>query len=301
MGYSSGRKYYKSYNHQGKNHIPVGPPIAPAIISRGELFEPRLKNLVGGTRESENAWVSVRVTGRIGAIHRKVLDSIFAENLGERDVGTGGKEIVIAPYTICVLAKVARNPQWLLGILDDMRQVTIEITDKNSGLRHWGSIINEVWEVKTRAKMPNANLGFADRKLYCVQISAAWMRIFDTSLVVRYKSALRDLHTIENGAAYMLALHILTHGKGYFDVEHVLEAIGATQGISARAVEKTIRAVVAEEEGEGEKRGEKKLRLSKLGMKLYKDPNSSRLMICYNPRSDVRFQLPPAQNAPEAV
>ena len=145
--------------------------------------------------------------------------------------------------------------------------------------------------------MPNANFGFTERKLYCVQISAAWMRIFDTSLVVRYKSALSDLHAIENGGVYMLALHILTHGRGYFDVEHVLEAIGATQGISTRAVEKTIRAVVAEEEGE-DKRGEKKLRLSKLGMKLYNSQDSGRLMICYNPRSDVRFQLPPA---PESV
>ena len=61
--------------------VPVGPAIAPAVISRGPVFQPKFKNLKPETMEWETPWAVVTVTGRLGGIHRKVLDAIFASAL----------------------------------------------------------------------------------------------------------------------------------------------------------------------------------------------------------------------------
>ena len=126
--------------------VPVGPPIAPAVISRGPVFQPRFKNLRTETIKWETPWVEVTVTGRIGGIHRKVLDAIFGANLGERAVSGGARLFAVDPYQIARVAGIAHHPHWLLKILKDMQDADVTLKDKSTGLRHWAHIISEVQE-----------------------------------------------------------------------------------------------------------------------------------------------------------
>lgn len=48
-----------------KRSGPVGPAIAPAILSRGPVFQPRFKNIQTDQYTSETAWATVTVAGRL--------------------------------------------------------------------------------------------------------------------------------------------------------------------------------------------------------------------------------------------
>lgn len=261
--------------------VPAGPPIAPAVISRGPVFQPRFKNIQNGTYTWETPWAKITVSGRLGGIHRKVLDAIFAESLGQKAVEGGARLFAIDPYQIAKAAGVAHHPHWLLTILRDMHDADVTIMDKVTGLRHWSHIVSEVQESKKRAPQPGgARRG--DRALYIITISAGWMKIFDTSLVVKYRNALPTLGRIESGAVHALALHILTHSGGAFKAEEVLKIVGAiTPETSDRHRRRLIQEITAETD-----------RLSHLGMQLYYHTDTNCLMIAYTPTGDVHTQNP---------
>lgn len=84
-----------SISHPGNRNVPVGPPIAPAILSRGPVFQPRFKNIQPGSFTWETPWAVVTVEGRLGGIHRKVLDAIFAEPIKSKRIESGGQMMVI--------------------------------------------------------------------------------------------------------------------------------------------------------------------------------------------------------------
>jgi len=85
-------KCFKSSSVRAHRNIPVGPPIAPVITSRVPLFQPTFKRLANvGAVTQETPWGSVTVEGRLGEIHRKVLDAIFADHL--RSAGFAADQI----------------------------------------------------------------------------------------------------------------------------------------------------------------------------------------------------------------
>ena len=259
--------------------VPVGPPIAPAVVSRCPVFQPRFKNLRTETIKWETPWAEVTVTGRIGGIHRKVLDAIFASNLGERPVAGGARLFAIDPYQIARVAGIAHHPHWLLKILKDMQAADVTIVDKVTKMRHWAHIISEVQESKKRAAQPGGALP-GDRPLYIVTISAGWMKIFDTTLVVKYRNVLPVLSQIESGAVHALGLHILTHSGGNFDADSVLTTIGAiTPNTSDRQRRRLLQDIVKETD-----------RLAQLGIQLYR--NGTNLLLAYTPTGDVHTQAP---------
>lgn len=264
-----------------RDTIPVGPPIAPAIISRVPVFQPSFKRLALATMTHETPWGTVTVQGRLGGVHRKVLDAIFADNIKAHRLDTGACAFLIDPYRIEKTANIAANPRWLLGIFEDMRQARVELFDKITGLRHWAGILSEYHESpRARAHLPGGALT-GDRPLYAVVISSAWMRVYDTSLIVKYKRLLPEINAIREGAVHAFVLHVLTHEAGIFRVDEALAHIGAFRaGTSDRHRRRIRAALVAESD-----------RLEALGIHIYTGPGD-KLMASYHPRPEVHFQNP---------
>ena len=266
---------------------PVGPGIAPAIISRVPVFQPRFKNLQNTTIAAETSWGSVKVVGKIGGIHRKVLDALFATALDtfrhESRHESGAMALLVDPYLVAKTAGVAMgHPQWLYGILEDMRVARVELYDKTTGGRHWAGIVSEVND-RSSARVPlPGGCKQGDRPLWRVTISSAWMRIYDTSFVLRYRNALPTLGQLTSGATHALALHILTHSGGSYDVESVLRTVGVPWDSLSRRRQHQLMAEITRE----------KDHLSALGMELYRQQGTHQLMINYRPNGDVHAQNP---------
>ncbi len=269
-------------SHHGKRAVPVGPPIAPAVISRGPVFQPRFKNIQPGSFSWETPWAVVTVEGRLGGIHRKVLDAIFAEPIKSKQIESGAQMMVIDPYRIAKLTGATKShPQWLKTVLRDMQNAHVTILDKaTTGLHYWGHIISDIWESKKSAEMPGGAL-VGDRPLFVVTISPGWMQIYDTSLVVRYRNELSTLADIKSGAVHAAALHILTHSSGSFDVAEVLRVVGVGwDDISSRRQNQILQEVERDAE-----------QLKKLGMHLYRQAVTAKLMISYQPTGEVHGEF----------
>jgi len=260
--------------------VPVGPAIAPALLSRVPLFDPTFRRAIASTVTAETPWGRVKRVGRITETHRKILDALFATALDRHCLATGAMALLIDPYRVSKVAHVAHNPQWLRRMLLELRVVEITL-ETPAGARYTGGIISELYESPTRRDMPGGALR-GDRPLWVVTISAAWMRMYDAEIVVKYRNILPVLNGLTSGAVHALALHILSHsGSGVYDVESVLHYVGAwREDMSLRAKRGLLREVEAEAE-----------RLGQLGMAVYRRADGP-LMIAYHPRPDVQVQGP---------
>ncbi|MGB4064330.1 MAG: hypothetical protein WBK19_10950 [Azonexus sp.] len=231
-----------------KNHgYSNNPVIAPAILSRLAIFSSSLHNIQESEVEIENTWGKVKVSGRLGGVHRRILDSSFAVAEDRKEMQTGQVALLIDPYKLSKVSKVKLSSTWLDKIFRDMRVATVTGHGRN-GERFEGGIISEWKEAKKKAKLPGGMLQ-GERSFRVLIVSAAWMRIYDTSLVMRYKSLLPTLHEISNGAAYSLALLVITHREFNQPLEKALRDIRALRdGMSDRAcrkVKKTVRDELA--------------------------------------------------------
>lgn len=219
-----------------------GKPISPVIVSRAPIFQPRFKHLQNGTMEAETEWAKVKVTGKLGAQHRKILDAIFAEYVDLRR-SSGTAIFIVDPYRIAKIAGVTPNPRRIREVLEDMRVAQIEIFDKRSGDLHVAGIVSEFVVTKKTVDGPG---GFCqERPLLKVTISAGWMKIWESGLIGYYRDVLPILGEIPSGATYMVALHMLTHrGASNYGLDTILQIIGAYDGITSEARKSQIRKEV---------------------------------------------------------
>ena len=283
QGHGKNLKFYrKYYKNPRKRQVPVGPAIAPVIVSRIPVFQPKFKNLNTGTWTWETAWGTVTVSGRLGALHRKVLDAIFAEPIKTKRIKESGAQMmVIDPYQVEKLAGVAHHPQWLKTILRDMQQANVTIINKITGVQYWGHIISDIWLSQHPAEMPGGALT-GQRALFVVTISPGWMQIYDTSIVMKYRNVLPVLASLESGATYAMILHVLTHSGGCFAVDDVLQTVGVPWPSMSRQRRHAILREVRDADPQ----------LQKLGMELYIQ-SDGRLMVSYHPTGDITFANPP--------
>ena len=260
-----------------KRRVPVGQPMAPAIVSRAPVFQPFFRNVKAGTFTGETAWATTTVTGRLGGIHRKVLDAMFANPVTYRDLSNGTREMVIDPYRTAKTAGVAvGKPDWLRTILRDMERAKVTLVDKQTRLCHEAHILADVWDPKDRVKQPGGAL-VGDRPLFGVTVSAEWMGLLSTSLVVKYRNVLPTLSQIQSGVVHAAALHVLTHSGGSFDVDKLLTIIGVTASKERRR--RLVQQFMTEVAN-----------LERLGMQVYRHRDDARLMIAYTPTGDVHVQ-----------
>ena len=284
QGHGKNLKFYrKYYKNPRKRQVPVGPAIAPALISRTAVFQPKFKNIQNGTWTWATAWGTVTVSGRLGALHRKVLDAIFASAIKTKRIPeTGGQMMVIDPYRVAKLTGTSKShPQWLKTILQDMQNATVAIVNKTNGDQYWGHIISDIWLSQHPAEMPGGALT-GQRALFVVTISPGWMQIYDTSIVMKYRNVLPVLASLESGATYAMILHVLTHSGGCFAVDDVLQTVGVPWPSMSRQRRHAILREVRDADPQ----------LQKLGMELYIQ-SDGRLMVSYHPTGDITFANPP--------
>ncbi len=232
-----------------KSTRPVGPVIAPAIISRVPTFQPTFRR--GQPRGMDATWTtpwgSVRVAGRLTEIHRKVLDAIFSDNEGEFEMETGAKAFLVDPYRLAKAAQVGQNTQWLKSIMEDMRVAVVHIVDTHTGLEHHAGIVSEYLVSSQHASQPGGALT-GDRSLMVATISAAWMRIHHMSLTVHYRNLLPIVNTAQHGATHALALHVLSNATYNRALVQALTDIGALrEGMTDRGQRKVIAEVLEEQ------------------------------------------------------
>jgi len=261
---------------QKKSHPPVGPPIAPAIISRVPVFQPTFKRGKTGIWKWETAWGTATVEGRLTGIHRKVLDAMFGSCVDSWRVATGAVTLLIDPYKVVTLAGIAKDNKRLRALMEEMRvaKVTIEASDGKTWFQ--AGIVSEI-----RISGVDSDDG---RDQWLVTISATWMNIFDTSLVVRYRNFLPTLAGIRSSTVHAIALHVLSHQEGYYDVEDLLKRVGAWPNEALkpesfkRLVRKRFEALDTHEKI-----------LEELGMSLYTDKQGKQ-MLRYVPPVGVGVQ-----------
>jgi len=205
---------------------------------------------------------------------------MFGSAIKSRRLDTGALVLVVDRYKIVKLAGVTNKQKWLWDILGDMREAKVEIYDNTTHMTHQGGIVSEFGKSEKYT---------ADgRELWAVTISAAWMRIYDTSLVVRYRNLLPILSRIWSGHVHAMALHVLTHKEGYFDLTEVLKRISAwpDENLKPESFKRQVRRLFEAIEGEEKLLGE-------LGMTLYIE--QGKRMLHYVPPVGIGVQ----QGSPE--
>lgn len=270
---------HPSRTGSGPKAAPAGPMVAPVIISRVPTFQPtfRRDQPQGMDYTVTTQFGTVRVAGRLTETHRKVLDAVFTTALAEYDLVTGAKAFLVDPYKIAVMAHVNHKPQWLKTIMEDMRVAVVHIVDKHAGLEYHAGIVSEYVESSRRAKLPGGALN-GERPLMVATISPAWMRIYRTSLTMRYRQLLPIINQARSGATHALALHVLTNQQYNRSLAQTLTEIGAwREGMSARGKRKVV-ATVREEQP----------LLDELGIQIRDG------MVYYRQHSEVHFALPDA-------
>ncbi|NDP46842.1 MAG: hypothetical protein GZ085_00350 [Sulfuriferula multivorans] len=192
-----------------------GPAVAPVIASRVPIFAPSLKAVKESEWEGITPWGQVKVVGRIGGIHRRLLDTMFAYAIKTRRNRNGSVDLLIDPYQIRKIAG-GSGVAWIKKHLRDLRDAHVSI----DGDREGGSIVSDWQDSKKTVAFPvgivsvkngEREVEATTRTLLVVTVGAVWMRIYDCTMAVRYRPLLPTLHCMRNGAAYMLALHVITH------------------------------------------------------------------------------------------
>lgn len=228
-----------------------GPAVAPVLASRLPIFASSLKTVQESEWEGITPWGSVRVTGRIGGMHRRLLDTMFAHATKARRNRNGSIDLLIDPYLIRKIAG-GSGKGWIEQRLAELSEAKVRINGGKEG----GSIIAEWQDAAKTAAFP-AGLTTAKhggqvvaahaRTLLIVTVGAVWMRIYDHTLAVKYSNLLPLLHSIKSGAAYALALHVITHREYNTQLDDALRHVRAIRdGMTERAVRKVRAAVMGE-------------------------------------------------------
>jgi len=270
---------HASQTGSGPKAAPAGPMIAPVIISRVPTFQPTFRRgqAQGMDHTVTTQFGTVRVAGRLTETHRKILDAIFTTALAEYDLATGAKAFLVDPYKIAAMAHVDHKPQWLKTIMEDMRVAVVHIVDKHAGLEYHAGIVSEYVESSRRAKLPGGALN-GERPLMVATISSAWMRIYRTSLTMRYRQLLPIINQARSGATHALALHVLTNKQYNRSLVQTLTEIGALrEDMSARGQRKVFATVLAEQ-----------LLLNALGIQIREG------IVYYQQHAEVHFASPDA-------
>lgn len=201
---------------------------APVLASRCPVFSPSIRQ--GKTDwKVTTKWGSASVVGNITQTHRGILDAIFANAIDTKMTNTGAVEILFDPYTIAKATHSSRDYKWLAdrrdSIFRDMQVASVEIIE-DDGCRHVGGIISEWRESKRRVAMPGGAFA-GDRALMAVTISAAWMKLYSSTLTVGYRDLIPAISSLNSGVLQALVRFCLTHREINMCLDEVLMHIGA--------------------------------------------------------------------------
>lgn len=205
---------------------------APVLASRCPVFAPSIRQ--GMTDWSiETPFAIATVKGKLTQIHRNLLDAACAFAIDYRTLENGALEVLVDPYTIATKTGSSRDYKWLESKLHDMKVADVDIVDLKNDLRHHGGIVSEWREAKRRVPMPGGKLT-GDRPLLAITISAAWMRIYSSTLTVQYKDLIESIARLPSGVQQALVRYCLTNRELNKQLESVLVEIGAITPATSR-------------------------------------------------------------------
>jgi len=220
---------------------------ALVIHSRVPVFWPSLRRSGGMEWTWETPWGTVSLSTKHRGLtgqHRRILDALFAYALDTHRLDTGAMVLLVDPYRVDQ-ATNGGGTTWLRSLLEDLKHADVIIQERN-GTRWCGSIVSEWKEAKATRQLPGGAL-IGERQLWAITISAAWMHAFDNSLVVQYRELLPILHGLRCGAAYALALMVLTHRECSMQLADALRHVMAIRlDMTDRARRKVIGEVMKE-------------------------------------------------------
>ena len=266
-------------------------PTAPVIISRVPVFQPTFRRAYGPRGiELKTSWGTVKVEGKLTETHRKVLDAIFTGNLDSWRDHNGDCLFLVDPYKIAKIADLDDNPTALLELTREMMRAQIDLYDNATSKRTICAIVSKVTMANQKAQMPGGYFN-GERNLWVVKISAEWMAIYNSGMVMRYKDLLPVLNRIQSGAVHALALHVLTHCDvvEHFVVDDLLTRVGAFRDEMTGSAKRKVRQCVRESQ----------TILAKLGMRLY--DGNGKLMLEYRQNERVRFEQRTCPAQPKSV
>ncbi len=226
------------------------PCIASVLASRVAIFHATKKSIHGAeeTWEAKTKWGSVAVRGRLTQTHRSVLDAIFAFPLASSRYMENGKPgpavFLISPYQIAKKAGVdPTKRKWLEDvILEELRVASVVLKNEDGETLHAGGIVSE-WH--RDEKFEHRGI-VGETSLIRITISAAWMKLMDETLGVRYAHLVEKIGKIHNGPTQALIRFLITHNKANYKLKEALAWIGAIRPeMTRQAVSKTIKDVVA--------------------------------------------------------
>jgi hypothetical protein len=214
----------------GKNLMTI-----PVLANRCPVFAPSIK--AGKTNWSVTTpYGSVSVMGDITQTHHNILDAIFGFALDSRTFQSGAVEVLVDPFIVTSKTGSCRDYKWLDSVLEDMKKSMVRLKDNNGG-EHVGGIVSE-WR-KTKEKgvvvpLPGGCMKGV-RTLLAVTISAAWMRLYNTTLTVGYRDLIPAISALKSGVAQALVRFCLTHRVVNMKLDEVLQHIGAIEETTKQA------------------------------------------------------------------
>ena len=276
---------------------------APVAASRGLVFAPT-------TREPKTDVVvsgrfgKARISGDIGLTHRRLLDAAFTSAIEQHQAQTGQLALLVDPYRLAKSMGAENKKCWLESLFEDMRKAKIEGVGKD-GEAFQGGIISEWRDAKDTRPMPAGALqpqGGAvptERTLKVLIISHAWMRIYNSELLVNYKPLLPKLNKIRCAAAYAIALLVLTHREYNKTLDEALTEVGALALCNSERARRKLRQDVLEEAGRVWRKKNKATgeleevvsdHFAELGIEIRANG-----VVFYRQHDEVRFRAPKAE------
>jgi hypothetical protein len=205
-------------------------PTSTAHQSRLQLYQ-WTRRPIDIVRNIETSWGSGTVDGKIGQGHADVMESILAKCYSYQITETGLMQVLVDPYKVRVSAggEIPLGGAQLDNQITDLMKVVIDIRINKTDTRIKGHMIDKVAESTMKAKTRTlTSFGGDERKMWCVDIPADFVRIFFADHGLYYDPApIAMLHT---GIAQAVARHIATHGKqpnGGWILDKLITAVGA--------------------------------------------------------------------------
>lgn len=286
---------------------------APVVASRGVVFAPTTRNpktdvVVTGK------FGEARIRGDIGITHRRFIDAAFATAIDQHEATTGQLALLVDPYRLAKIMNTENKKGWFEELYKDLKKATVEGVGADGGAFH-GGIIAEWYEAKETRPMPRGGrlqpVGHqapTERRLRVMIVCSAWMRIYNSELLVYYKPLLPRLNKIKCAAAYSLALLVITHREYNKTLDEALKEIGAFERCNSERAKRKVRQEVLEEAGRPWLRKNKATgeteevitdHFGELGIEIREND-----IVHYRQHDEVRFRNPEAERVsvePERV
>lgn len=219
-----------------------GMPTSTALLSRLLVYQPSQRPTIREGDWVETSFGKCSVDGRLGQRHADVVESILHCAEKSRVLSDEGVELLVDPARV---RKTLSNSKYCFGqvekLLGELQEATIIIETLQFDFMISGRLIDHV--IASRITRPDPLTG-GERKLWCVRLGVALVKLLQHDLCFRYDPA--PIARLKHGISQAVARHIQTHrfepsGGWYLDTV-ILAVTGYTSNQVIRDARRRLRA-----------------------------------------------------------